>query len=501
MNSLSSIPDRGCSYQIETQQPGLARRSSPSDDGQRRNDGHDTADLLEGHHGGELDTFKSLPKTPVLGDSEALAPAMPPEALAESSALLQQAFAKYGRIVKLQDRFLTVQSRLKSERDTVVAEFHGLKDSIAQFVQLSGTSDAQTTNLTHSSALKLARGQIVADGQAFDDQMRKVIDHEQSLGRLEYRLGELLPDLLELLGSCFPNNESRERRAPSSQSSRSPSPKPPTLTTAEDEYYDKRGSVRLLREQIFNHTDETDEPSDDHITSTYASTQANPPTQVIETPVVHFQQPSYHARWQAEHDKMQSDLIKEEQELKRLWDVCQDAGLDVGELSVELAATPKLEARSPVVDANQEAVELDTPPFLRLDSGGVVYRFIKDLRWPDRGRLLPSTVPNFTEMAEKRDFIERWVGKLPDTIFGSQSSEFKHIVADSAHDGGWGHVHRIDPNGASVEGYGTMSDAISAKQSGGSVRPGDSRIFLRNWRSDEGLRARYSSPSGEESAP
>lgn len=393
--------------------------------------------------------------------------AMPPKGTAESLSALEQAFAKYGKIVTLQDRFLIDQTRLKSERDTAIANFQVLKESISQFVQLSATDKAEATCSTTIKALEAAHDQVVADGARFDVQMALVIKQEQALGELEYEVGESLPNLLDGLAACFPSLKWKGKKSLSREPSWSRPPTSPALEPVETEYYEKRGDVRLLRDQLFNHLAELEVLREHESADTPASKQSHPLVQMTDQTEVQNQQSNTLARWKIEHEKLQDHIHSEETELKRLWDICQGAGIDVGQLSIELSSTPQVSARSPPLEPAHEQVKLDAPPFISVNSNGTVSRFFEGFPWPERGSLIPPALPNITDLAAKRDFIERWVVKLPDTLFGSRWTEFDHVVAESKQEPDWLDMHR------------------------------DPRI-LRSSRSDEGLRSRHAStPDGE----
>lgn len=448
MSSAKSKSDRGCSSQGITPAAGLAQGSPPLDAVPHRDDEHDDAcSPLDQPGDSHLALPQSSSKTPVPDKNVALRPAMPPKEATEAPAALKQASSKYGRAVTLQDRFLTVQSHVKAERDTVITEFDSLKKSLAHFVDLFETGDSLNADSAFVSSLKLAHNQIVADGKVFEDQMGKVIKEEQTLGDLEYKLGELLQELLNLLGSCFPGVQWTSKAPVLQDSPSSQAPQSPNLQPIESEYYDKRGDVRLLRDQLYNHLAEFEQPAEEEVANAFTSTHANPPTQMVDEPSSQSGPSGYRSRWQSEHGRMQSDLVNAESELKRLWHACKDAGINVGDLSIELTGTPGLAAQTPPLEPDEPPVELDTPPFLRLDSGGFVSQLLKDFRWPDRGALVAPTLPNLGDLGEKRDFIERWVGELPDTVFGSRATQFDHVISASKKDSDWLEVRKEGQDG------------------------------------------------------
>lgn len=488
MNPSSKDPAQGCSSQ--TPEAGLASGITPYDAVQDHVNHYNVRRFQGARRGGHLDLPESLPNT---RKNEALDTAMPPEVTVESPPELDQAFAKYGKIVTLQDRFLMDQTRLKSERDTAITIFLGLKESISRFVELFAINDGEIGHSSDIGALQVARDQVIADGKAFDNQMSLVIKQEQSLGELEYRLGELLPDLLDVLGSCFPSFQRRGRAQLPRDSSRSRPSTSPAMETMETQYYEKRGDVRLLRDQLFNHSAEIDQLAEGQDTAAFAFTQSSSPLKPTDRSQLPNRQSDASMRWKTEHERMQNNLYIEEKELERLWHVCQDAGIDVGHLSIELPATPRLSAHSSPVEADHDAVELDTPPFLRFGSSGIVSRFFKDFRWPRRGSLVTPTLPSLTDLADKRDFIERWVVKLPDNLLGSRWTEFGHVTADAKEDSDWTKVHRNERRGSSLKEHGSTSGGPATGSSGEGARYRGPRRLLRNWRSDDGLGSQHPS--------
>lgn len=502
--------------QDDTPEPGIADGSSPPNPVESSRE-CDDGDSLKGHgdvpptsqtardEGIESTRFQTSssfpqpslsnlsPKTTTTSKGRILREPMASEDLVKAPAWSEQAFAKYGKIVKLQDRFLTDQSRLKAERDTLLARFHDLKESLAQYVQLSESRKGKTDKILYTRNRKTAHDQLVTDGQAFENQMHLVIEHEQSLGKLEYRLGELLPDLLDHIGTCFQSGRPTRGESSSGSSSRSRPPSSPDLDPLENEYYDKRGDVRLLRDRLFNHLSELQRLAEDPLANVFTSTRADAPTQVTEDSGFHSQQSAFRDRWQTEHEEIQHALHEAEKQLKRLWDACQDAEIDVGQLSIELSGTPKATARSPPLEAGQDVVELDAPPFLRLDPHGMVSRFLKDFRWPERGAFIPPPSPDPPDLAEKREFIENWVGKISDTIFGSvvepsTAVEVAHTVSTPKHDPDWLLVHKIPDDVTSLKDDGIIRAEHTTMPNQDGLQRRDSRRVLRTWKSDDALR-------------
>lgn len=443
MNSSGVESARGYGTPGDTPDFGQVRRSSPRipGKGESHNEDNGRVSFVDGDEGaGSADqpvvkgtiglprvdtTSSSFPKLDMDNLSrETTIPTndKPPVAIEspfEAPSWAKAAFAKYEKVVKLQDRFLTDQSRLKSERDTAIAAFHRLRDSRAQYRKLLKPGKGKKNGVALKASRKAAYEQLVADEQAVEDQMHLVIKLEQSLGKLEYRLGRLLSELLDVVGSCFPNTTPKRLESLSGKSSRSRSPVSPVLDPLEDAYYNQRGKVRLLHDRLLTHLAEWQHSADDEIPENFTSTQANPSTLATETSAFHSQRSAVRDRWRTEYETLQQQLLLEEKELKRLWDACQATQIDVGELPIEHAESPKATAQSPHVEAEQDVVKLDAPPFLRLDSDGMVSRLFKDFRWPTRGGFVPPLFPDVQDLAGKREFIENWVGKIPDTIFGS----------------------------------------------------------------------------------
>ena len=408
---------------------------------------------------------------------------------ADEPAWPDEVFTKYGKIAKLQDRFLAIQTRLKSERDTARVRHDDLKESQSQFASILEPKDGQKAKQAQIKSWQAAYPQLLTHQQAFDEQMQLVSDMEQSLSKLEYRLAKLHPELLDMIDACFKSRWPPARRSlRSSSTSRRPSS--PNLSPLELEYYDKRGDVRLLRDRLINHTTALQGPPDDQFPARVA------PTQVTGDSGFYSQHSAIRERWKIEHRAMQLKLNDAEVGMRQLWEACQEAGLDVGQLSVESSGTPKAGAH--LVQYEPEdlgTIELDSPPFLPLNTHGLAPHFLKDFRWPQRGAFTASPIPDLTDFAEKRDLIEKWMGKLPwgkEVVFGANvdsmpAVEFDHTVSTPKSDQEWSSVHRIPDDIVSFKSYVMVSAEKRIAPNGEPLQQAEFRKVLRAWKSDEAL--------------
>ncbi|KAK3712231.1 hypothetical protein LTR37_009093 [Vermiconidia calcicola] len=406
----------------------------------------------------------------------------------KQGALPDEALVVYRRVAKLQDRFLTTQTTLKSERDSLQRLWHSLKQSqLAGFVAPTGGFRYRTMP---AKQRKEIYNKLLVDQEAFEAQMQKVTDLEQSLSKLEYKLAKLHPELLELLDACFNASQRTASGLPSSSSQHS------GKTTSEYhplelEYYERRGVARRLRDELTDHQMELQTPPDEQSSAPLLD---NHPTDYSDS---YLYSADFRARWQLEHEAMQLELQEAERKLTESWNACHAANLNVGRLSLELVSTPKIVAQEEEQD-DVGKIELNEPPFLPHDHHGLLPRFLRTFRWPERGVSGTRLTGELTKLAEKREDIEKWVAKLPLGKGMASASgngyppvvEFEHTVSSSKSDPAWMTVTRTpgDELVSNDKDYVMIPDnSSSMAPNGEAVEPTGLRRVLRRWKSFDAL--------------
>ncbi|KAK3719954.1 hypothetical protein LTR37_004077 [Vermiconidia calcicola] len=409
----------------------------------------------------------------------------------KQSALPDEALVVYRRIARLQDRFLTTQTTLKSERDSLQRVWHSLKQSqLAAFVAPTGRSKNWNTS---AKRRKEIYDKLVVDQEAFEAQMKKVTDLEQSLSRLEYKLAKLHPELLELLDVCFMDSQRTASGLPSSSSQHSGKASS-GYHQLELEYYERRGEARRLRDELRDHEMELQTPPDDPDEQSSLLLPDNHPTDHSGS---YFYSAGFRARWQSEHEAVRCGLQEAERQLTESWNACHAANLSVGRLSLELVSTPKIVPQDGEPDTLDQ-IDLNEPPFLLHDHHGFLPRFLRNLRWPQREVSATPLIGELTKFAEKRDGIEKWVAKLPlgrERAFASGDGypplvEFEHTLSSSKSDPAWMTVTRrpSDDLASNDKDYVMIPDNSSRMAPNGeALEPTGLRRVLRRWKSYDAL--------------
>ena len=404
----------------------------------------------------------------------------------EQTALPDEVVAKYRRIAKLQDQFFTAQTSLKTERDTAASILNRLIEARAQMPQLLEQDGRLSRRSSAAKRWKEANAQVLEHEGAFQAQMQHVNDMEQSLTKLEYKLAKLHPELLKVLQKYF--NLGNDTGALDSSDTLSKSRGTSSdMHPLELEYYDKRGDARRLRDELIDHRAEFQTPPDEE------STVPVPPTQVAtEDSASYFQSAAFRAKWQQDHEALQQDLYDAEQELTRLWYACQEAGLSVGRLSIELSGPFEFrEHESEQSPHDTGGMDIAAPPFLPQDDNGLVPQFLRNLRWPQQSITAPPLIGELNRFAKKKYDIEKWVAKVPmgrgpPSGFGADYNglfEFDHEVHS---DKDWAIVNKSRAEESSLKDYVLIPKERDHSAPNGepeNSEPGILQRVLRKWKS------------------
>lgn len=339
-------------------------------------------------------------------------------------------FTKYRKLAKIQNKFFTLQTTLKVERDKLQANSRSLTASQNQLKDSLSTS--RSSKKRRSSREKKSRDaydRSVAEHSAFQRQLQRVNDLEQDLSKLEFKLAKQQPELLQIVVNYF-STDALEGLDEVPEELQSPSrPSSPQLHPLELGYYDQRGYFRRLRDELLDLCNEEVQEG----TEAYQQM----------TPDVNEEIDRRTTEWQLEYDLLLQKLELAEHDLREKWSECQALGLDVGPLSSEIRMTPEHSAQLDPFDIPSE-IGLDLPPFLQQDRRGALPSFLRGFQWSQR----PVQSESSTKMAGKHNEIESWMSRLPFTtqtpsgVDYEPLAEMEHVISASRSEPTW---YFVDP--------------------------------------------------------
>lgn len=417
-----------------------------------------------------------------------------PTNLPNPPTLPRGVLAKYQKIAKLQDEFLILQTSLKTERDMAASILQRVLDARGEVSSLPRANGRLKRSAAARKHWKQAQDRLIEDERQHQHQMTLVSDMEQDLGKLEYKIAKMLPEFLQMFQqqSDFDHKASaRQSSQASDQSQRTSS----GLDPLELEYYDKRGTIRRLHDELADLEAEFQTPSHE---AAAALVPSIPPAH--ESSLPNFQGDANRSQWALHRNSLLSELDRAEKDLTRLWHECQAAELDVGRLSIELSGPFEiLDHSSGYSPHHGTAIDISAPPFLPQNSNGLVPRFLQGLRWPQRGVTASPLIAELTKLADKKHDIERWMSKLPTgTIAGAAPNysdlvEFEHSVSVTKSDPDWSIIHKP----AIEEGFVLIREMNESAPNGEPVehssldKIGVYRKVLRKWKSLDQLQQRF----------
>lgn len=227
----------------------------------------------------------------------------------------------YKEIIDLQDGALGAHITLCQSKELVKLKLQHMRESLSEVrLLLSSTSDSSSSSSSSKArdAWRTKCDQFSTDGVALEHHLHALDTQEAKLMLLLYTLAKKQPDLLRTLDDYF-----RIRREVQDTVFGASAPSS-TIEPLLQEYYDKRGNMSILREQLQDLRLDIEEES---------------------CAVEHFGReeslrknslPELWQKYQARLKKLQAAPF----ELKQTWLACQDAGLDVGGLGPEVALAP-----------------------------------------------------------------------------------------------------------------------------------------------------------------
>lgn len=336
----------------------------------------------------------------------------------------------YGHLAESIHRFCIDQSQLKWDHDTGLAMLENLEQSLTS-LQSEGRSARVSSNTT--SKTQVSEEQFASDVQKFKDHMKVVFDRHQSLATTAFRLGEKLPALISPL---FPRLQRERQQNPLEGPPRetiSPSEAPSDVVDSRQvDYEEKRGDVRLARDQLDNHLSERTELILEY--GTHQQGYAHPydlnaPT---ETSIEGTQQRSPLVQWSDEHIEMYRKYQEDERELLRLWKICKDAGLDVGNISDEISVAVGTASSS----AEQEGIDPSIPPFVNVNEDTALSRYFKERSGANHGAIISESTPTARNRFKTRELVDNWQGDIPDSAPSPEAPDTPASMTTSKDEGG-----------------------------------------------------------------
>lgn len=447
---------------------------SPDDSGERQRSG--------------FDQNQAFYYSTTNADNEALEPTAAPVSTSHAgdrtaSIWPGQAFQIYNKIAKLQHKFFGIHTRLNSERDALRPRLNNMNEALSNLGQLLEQSFPCEIPASNEYLWKTAHDQFVTSQQSFEDQIQLIDDLEQRLGKLLYRLAKTEPEFLQVVDACFKRERQGEDGASTTGSFNSRSSSL-LLNSLEQQYYDKRGDVRLLRERLINHKADLQALLDEQAVSLASTTGDD-----------NLRPTASQKQLEIEQKAILKELHIAEEEMVLFWNQCQNAKLDVGELDMENHLTERATAQSADRDLQEsELVDLDLPPFLPNDHHGSLPGFLRDIGWSTRPERFLPYIEGLAKYARKRQFIEDWVGKVPLSKFASPGPiEFEHKITSPKSEPDWAYLHWISDDVGLATDYIMVEKEDEAAPDGAileSREPGFVQRMLRRVMSDGTLGTR-----------
>ena len=377
------------------------------------------------------------------------------ESLEQPHNRFQGVLAQYSKIARLQDRLLTNQTRLQDERDTGFVGFQDLREALHEFMTKSRPDTVASETLPSGRSSLDIHNHLLHVVQDVEERMQHVTAMEQTFTRLACKLARLQPKLLESIGNLLEDISARSRTQSGSSSEHRPLSE--VSNRRQQDYYAKRGIVRLLQTKVFN----------------LNSKLQQLPQRVFEDPVAvdgTEEAPLRFKRYdttrqelQTELESKQTQLEREEQDLENLWNICREYDLEVGPLEPEIhRVLPSADSdtqSAPIEDDAADIVENDTAndvedetatffdddtadigptPFL---PDGFMSEYSWNVPWLSGTTLIRPVLAELANFDGKRDSIEQWAHKLPKIVFGpaqpSTAIKFEHAVSPTKDEPGW----------------------------------------------------------------